>query len=328
MGRVSFAKKDLGAGGFIRDGNLEVVSAGVCVHQYPQSEESIKKGESPSDPVVAMRFGVYRLDDQLNRITEQEEDVFWPILWPKKENKQSLKDDKGNFIFAARPAKAANADDPEPEDLGNIPGVEGNCLLADDDYKVWNESPWGRMVTSLEEKAFKPEINARGFAPDYVGMKFHVKTIELPKTATWKKAEAPTATICDKIHVQPGGAVTGAAATATTKKKKDAEAPAGATTAGAPAGTAAPGAETNGSAEFAACKEVFKTFITANKGKTMTRAEMQAQIGPKLMGAQLPMKVAQKYVNEQLKPMQALGSLAFELGFEVSDDEKSVTFTA
>lgn len=333
--RVSAAAKDLSKGGFIREGIFKIMEAEYVGHQFNQSEESIKRGNDPSEPVVAIRFGVQKLNEELNPIDDTVEDLFLPIAWPKKDsNKKGRKDDDGHYIFACYPATAKNQDDNEPEIMANAlgddeysvtVGASGNCLMADANFKIWAESPWGRFAATLEAPGgLKPAINALSYAPVYVGMVIDVHTIEVPKAPNAKAdAKTPTALVCKKIHVFPGQPGAG-------------KANAGAKKSGAGAGSKANGAAkesapaqamaaANGAAADDKRSLVLKEFVAANTGKTLKRSEFQKAIGPFGLGKKMSMAEAQALANS-LKNDTTLGEVVFEFGIEASEDLSELTF--
>lgn len=205
--------------------------------------------------------------------------------------------------------------------------TEGNTFVSANGAVPFADSEAMLFMKSLESKGWKAEINGQCFAGNYKGMVIDVRTVlkedlckRLGVKYTAPKDADPNrpATLWEvvAVHVRPyekGSNKKGAAAAAA-KGGKSTSASAG----------------TNGSEKSAGddkAKAAFEEFVRSKAGKTLTQVELQKAVGPFLM-QKVGLAAAQAFVNANVKPLESLAALGFELGFDVDADAKSVTFSA
>lgn len=190
MGKMSFATKDASKGGFgIQEGNVEVINACAVVHQFPPNKKTGDQG--PANCYIAL--DLQKLDKNLKPDGTDPERNYYTIGGaPFGESN----------LDTFHPGNAANADDADPEDLGDEDGVEGNCVNCLDESKFSDRCKWMTLVGSLEKLNFKPDILANGFFPDLIGLKGHIKT-EKGEKFNADQEKDPTFQIFDRIFEFP-----------------------------------------------------------------------------------------------------------------------------
>ena len=199
MAKASLATRDsvetsLG----IQEGNVEFVAACCKVHQFPPN----KKTGSQSDPFCCAAIQLQKLDKEME---SDGSDPSWTYLTFGKDS-----------LVKFHPGDAQSADDDDPSDLGEEVDTEGNTVfLVDEGAKLNKKCKWMMFASSLEQMGFKPDILGKGFFPDLIGTKAHVKTIKMERISD--EGEPPTCLVVDKIFVYPyakkaGKAAAGAAA--------------------------------------------------------------------------------------------------------------------
>lgn len=319
MARASFKFADGSKGGLgIQDGNYEVVKSTSKVHQFPPNKSTGVQG----DPFVGGAWTLKKLNENWEPVAdvEDETEVF-----------------RIGGIVDFHPGQLSNPDDlnEEPEDLGVDVDTEGNALyVVDENKKIWQKCNWFMMIESLEKNGFKPEINGRGCFTDYVGMKLHVKKIEVPKYKGWTKEENPTALVCDRINAypyekkaKPAGKIAPKSTGAVAGKANGAAKP---TTAAAPASGGdvdlkSADTDPNLAAIYVLSNptDKFKAAVHVEGG--VKRADFQKELAKELMQHKLHVKL-QKPILEGVKDDDTLVGWAGEVGFMVDTDEGTVTF--
>lgn len=312
-----------GGGLGVQAGKLEVVDARFKLIGRT------KKDGSKVTPFCALQFDLYQLDDEWDRTPESEEtgpfQKEFIVCWSNKSD--------GSFKF--RPGLAESATDEEVEDAGDELDTEGPTLYCDDNSVPFADSDFGMFLASLEKKGFKAEVNSQGWAPNYIGMKFQVESVtptelckELGIKHSARDKEQPVWKVED-IHVKPYEGKKTAGTKAATK----------------PNGKAAAVKETVDEEENNESAEVEVNPVTAgvlaaygqlNPGKTMTRKQLQTQLGPFMMnkykdenGKKLPMGVQTGVIGD-VRDDEKLAATVGYLGGEVSGkgDKAEVTFAS
>lgn len=303
-------------GGFVIEGKLEVVDARFKLIGRT------KKDGSAVTPFCALQFDLIQLDDEWNRTPESEElggvQKEFIVCWQNKKD--------GTFKF--RPGLADSATE-DPEDGGDEIDVEGPTLYCDDSSVPFADSDFGMLLASLESKGFKPEVNAQAWAGNYVGMKFEVESktpTELCKALNIKhqarEKEQPVWSIVD-IHVFPYDKK----ASKSTANVKAATKPNGKTMAAADVDEEESSVEVN-----PVSADVLKKFGEANSGKTLTRKQLQTQLGSFMQskykndqGKKLQMQ-QMTTVIEDVRDDEKFGALAMTLEWETGKGGTEVTF--
>jgi len=187
MPRVSLKHEDAMMGGFgVQEGYFEVTKSVCAVHQFPPNSKTGKQ----SDPFTAIRWSLTKLNEDWTVADESEQAVL-PI--------------RLSTLDKMRPGNLNNPDDmdEEPEDLGNEVDTEGNSIYGEDGAKV--SGNWGAMEESLRKCGFRANVIERSYLPDFVGMKFHLKTVDAGSYKDKNTGEEKKATnlVCDQIHTFP-----------------------------------------------------------------------------------------------------------------------------
>lgn len=287
MGKLSFASKDAVVGGMgIQEGNVEIVAACGKVHQFPPN----KKSGNQSAPFCCAAIQLQRLDKDMN---PTEDEPQWEYLTYGKDSLEKY-----------HPGNASSPDDDDPEDLGSEVDTEGNTIfVVDESAKLRTTCKWMIFAKSLEAQGFKPDILGRGYFPDLVGTKGHVKTLTMEKIDDSDKA--PTCLVFDKIVVYPyskGGA-----------KKAAAPAKSG------KAATAPPADEDADNPADEKAREVMTELSVEYSGKPIPVKKIAALAQTKMIRARTPGKL-QKQALDLIGSAEWLG----EKGYEVEDG--AVTF--
>lgn len=179
MPRASMAVKDTVETSLrIQEGWVEVADAAVIVHRLSPNKAT---GETYA-PSCAVMLKLQRTDRD-GQINGEPTDEAWGVGGLEK----------------FRPGQARGPEDQDPEDLGTGDGTRGNCLYAMDGAKIDRRTKWFHLAESLEQCGFKPDILGRGFMPDFVGLRGHVKTKMLEKGADFKGKRDPAALVFDKV---------------------------------------------------------------------------------------------------------------------------------
>lgn len=302
MPRGSLRPEDGMKQGFgIQEGNIEVVSSLVVVHQFPPNSKTGKQ----SDPFTAIRWGVRKLNAEWEPEDEEAglEEVFIRIGTP------------GDI----RPGKVQDpADmDEEPEDLGSEVGTEGPAIYVESGKRLGNN--WVRMAESLIKNGFKAEVIARSFLPDFDGMKLHVHTVETGKYKDRTGEEKMgTALVCDRIHVRPYEKATSKAKAGSAASKANGK-----------AGEVAPAsAEAMSPVDrlkwlIAEPSPTFKAVVGSDKA--IKRAAFQQAVSRELMTRKVKIP-EHKPLGDLLKDNDGIMEAGVECGFLVDVDAGTVQF--
>lgn len=184
MPRGSFKHEDAMMGFGFQEGYVEVIKACVAVHQFPPSS----KTGIQSDPFCAARFTLKKLNEDYSE-PDEADTVVVPI--------------RLHSLDSIRPGHVNDPDDEEAEDLGREVDTEGNTAYFEEGAMVGGS--WGAFEESLRRHGFRAEISGRGYFPDYVGMKCHLRTVEAGTYVDKKTKEEKKSTnlVCDQIHTFP-----------------------------------------------------------------------------------------------------------------------------
>lgn len=263
MARGNFKSEAFAKGGTFgpQDGNYEVVEAEVAAHQFPANS---KTGHQ-SEPFCAMRLKLVKLDSDLIEVKGEPEEI------------EFVENFKIGSLEFFRPGNLNNPQDldEEPEDLGTEVGTTGNSLWQDPDKKMFAKFAWPQLVMDMEKAGFKTDVLALGYAPAFVGMKFHLKIQEEPKYKGWTKEENPTRIAVDKIFVYPY------------EKKKEVK------KAGKPATTAPAASKANGKA----VETKVSTGENVGENPNPSSQIIGAAIGQLELKGEMSLKDFQKVVN-------------------------------
>lgn len=152
-------------GGGFREGNIRVDASTFRVHQ-PWAPE----GQTPRQPHLALVWNVARLDEELNPLIETDDGS--PTI------EELIFGLGGKSLAAVHPGGADSPEDEEVEDLGTEVNTEGKTVfMANTDYKLNAKSSCIMLMNSLKEHGFKEEYLDRVWAPDFVGLVAHMKTL-------------------------------------------------------------------------------------------------------------------------------------------------------
>lgn len=169
--------------GFV-EGFAEIVEARTQVFQFPPNKES---GDQFAPFLAAVLLfqptnqdGVATSEQPLEKVFRIEKD-----------------------LTKMRPAHAASADDPDPEDLGSELDTIGNCIFTESGAKINVNSSWANFVKTLANCGFDAGILANSYLPDLVGTKGHFATVKGEKRSIQGRDVEPTMLIADKITVRP-----------------------------------------------------------------------------------------------------------------------------
>src|SRR5579872_4416883 len=111
------------------------------------------------------------------------------------------------------PSNAASSDDPEPTDLGEDEGTEGNCVISMTGKGPDKKSKISIFGNSLEQCGFKAAY-LNGYAPNLIGLRAEFFQEPQQKGSNYKGKGDPTALVVKSIAVMPsnqGGKAGGAA---------------------------------------------------------------------------------------------------------------------
>ena len=214
-----------------------------------------------------------------------------------------------------RPGKLKNPDDinEEIEDLGNEIDTEGNSVFGETGAKV--SGNWGQMEQSLRGKGFRAEVVERSYMPDYVGMKFHIKTISTGKykDKNTQEEKDSTALVCDQIHTFPYEAKKSGGKKGGTSAKASTSAPA--------AAVEDPMAAAVG--VFSELSDTFKKAVPSGKQikRSMFQVQVQLEVGRKKLDNGTKTAILNLIKNDE-----QLVELANAVGFGVDLDESTVIF--
>lgn len=319
MPRGSFNPENaIAGGGFTVEGNFEVVKSYIGVVQLPPNKAGVQ-----SDPFPALCWEGYKLDENWARV------------------------DGGELVHANfrigkledfRPGNLQNPDDlnEEPEDLGREVDTQGNALFTEQGKSLYKDSAFIMLTDSLlRPGGFKPAVINKGYAPDFEGMKLHLKIANM---RTYKDKEGqektPTTSVCDKaIAVYPydkpkskagkAGAGAGKVVGTVAVTGKQVQAPVGAPGQGT-ARTA------NGDDPMLIAAGVignrsdrFKKMFPADKA--VKRGVLQMQFNMELM-AQKVDKALHPALMDIVKTDESLMELGGNCGFMFDPDAGTVTF--
>lgn len=189
MGKAGFSSKDAVAVSLgIQEGNVEIIAAISKIHQYPPNKDTGDQGE----PFGCVQLELQQYDSKW--VKDDAEPTKMEFGWG------------GGFGKADKfhPGLAQNAQDDDPQDLGDEVDIEGNCICTIVDGAQLNtKCKWIMLSLSLEKLGFKPEVLGNGFLPDLIGTRGHVKTITLERIPGSTAKREPTALVFDRIDVFP-----------------------------------------------------------------------------------------------------------------------------
>lgn len=330
MPRASLESNKVLQQGFgIQEGKVEIADARFKIIQRQ------KKDGTLITPMFVLQLDCLKLDDKWDRIDETVEQTELLLGWGSKETGED-----GNHKFRFRPGNAKGPDDVDPEDLGPVINTEGNSFYCEQEGDMpYADADAMIFMKSLEAKGWKTEINAQGYAPNYKGAKFEIKSVL--KTDLCKRygiKYSPTspdqekATVWEVIalHTRPYE-----------KKGGTATKPAGKPVAGKPASTGtASGA--NGAAKdgfmdesldrtqvaLTLLKEPSQQFSDAVKGdKGVKRDAFQKAFTMELMRRKVHPKI-QTDLKKMMVEDDVLSEWGAEVGFMVDVEAKTVTFVS
>lgn len=330
MPRASLESNKVLQPGFgIQEGKVGVLDARFKIVQRQ------KKDGTLITPMFILQLDCTKLDDKWDVIDEtmvEQTDLL--LGWGSKETGED-----GNHKFRFRPGNAKGPDDNDPEDLGPVINTEGNSFYCEQEGDMpYADADAMIFMKSLEAKGWKTEINAQGFAPNYKGAKFEVKSVL--KTDLCKKygikynpqegQEKATIWEVVQLHTRPYEKKAGQAAGKSTTQSK--------TTAGA-----AGAGKTNGAAgaagfmdenldrtvvALALLKEPSQQFADAVKGeKGVKRDAFQKAFTMELMRRKVHPKI-QTDLKKMMVEDDVLTEWGSEVGFMVDVEAKTVTFVS
>lgn len=323
-------------GGFgIQEGNVEVTDARFKIIQRTMGAA---KGGGKVTPMFTLQLDVTKLDDKWERIDdsaiEQKEMI---VCWGSKEA-----DESGLHSFKFRPGLGKSAADADPNDQGAEIDTEGNTIYAENEGDApFADSECSIFMKSLEKKGWKSEINAQSWAPNYIGTKMAVKTVDLDEYCkqlgirhSSREGAKPTCWEVTNLHTRPyeGKGKPGPKPKATTAATTTKAAPVN----GAEATNGRVNAESLKSADCDPAQAAI--FVLSNPTKFFTdakvekegtsqmkRAEFQKELGKELMRHKVHVKV-QRAINDLAKDDEALTGWGVEAGFMVDVEQGTVAF--
>lgn len=293
MPRVSLKHEDAMMGVGIQEGYFEITKSVCAVHQFPPNS----KTGVQSDPFTAVRWTCNKLNEDWSSPDEPESA---PIII------------RLGKLDSIRPGSLKNPDnlDEEPKDMGQETDTEGNSVFGEPGAKA--SGNWGAMEESLRKRNFRPDIVERLYMPDYVGMKFHVKTVPAG-TYKDKSGETKEATnlVCDQIHTYPYDVKKGKGGKAGSAKSTAAKS------------ESADEADATVRVLLADPSDIFKKAVPS--GKPVKRSMFQVQFQLELARKKIDKALHQPMLTI-LKNDEQLTEIANEVGFGVDLEEQTVVF--
>lgn len=284
-------------------GKFEIVSSLFKVHQANQRE-----GQEARGATCAQVFKIHPITDDGDKIEDAAELELVLALG-------------GKSLGSFHPGTAENADDAEPEDLGDEVGTEGNSIYSANGALPNAAASYSIFNRSLAHKGFDKKKIADCYAPHYVGLKFELATVTPDKLEAYGSKARPidpkvpfSYKVVQSIIEHPkaaGSKKAGKAAPGTTKTAAKTEAPAETTGAGASGGD-----DDAADVAFSTLQEVAKKLAGQTKKlngvKTFWLANYKGE--PKLQ------KAARDLVNNPVWLAEKLEAL------DAAVSEDSVTF--
>jgi len=163
MGLLNPKNASESSGGSFKEGNVLVTRSVFKVYKKPDYP-----GQAPTEPVLALVWDVTRLDEDLNPLRNDEGDEL------KEQIVVSL---GGSSLQKAHPGMAESPDADEVEDLGDKIGTEGpTVFVIKDGWFPDKRAGITHLNDSLIKKGFDPKILDRGWAADFTGGIYLMKT--------------------------------------------------------------------------------------------------------------------------------------------------------
>lgn len=217
------------------------------------------------------------------------------------------------------PANASSSDDPEPTDLGEEEGAEGNCFISLTGKGPDKKSKVSIFGRSLEEFGFKPAY-LNGYAPNLIGLRAEFFQQPQPKGSNYTGKNDPTALVVKSIAVMPanqGGKTTGATAAKTAPAKPTS------TQAAKPNGKAngapAPAVDNGGDDEVSNIAiQMLAAVGQSSGGQTLTRQKIGSKLVTLLAKNQIK-STLHKAVQEKVKDNEWFAEQADNLGWTVAE---------
>jgi len=310
-------------GGGVREGCYRVTGASVVMDQ-----KKTREGKDPTPAYLAIRWACVQLDN----------DNHEPMETPEGESVQAvfnfgLGKSAHEFIH---PCAATSPDDDDPEDQGVELGAEGNTLFPTEKYlegiekeRPWRLHPqtaWAKMLGSLAEHGWKPELLKRVWPEDFVGSDFFITTIQEPTgEKEMRNGKEQERTIPYKVVKQiiKAGYEKGAA-----KGKAAAKPAAKGVSAGKASATATPTAKPTAASTAsddldALLMEFLAEVMVANSGKTLNAQKMRVEMTKHWTKSKKPANLMGS-ASAKLKDADWLAEQAENFGFMVDGEE--VTF--
>lgn len=169
----------------------EVMDAISCVNQFTN-----KDGDLVGDPAPMVKLLVQKTTDQGEHIPGEPVEIMYGC----------------GKLAKFTPGVAENADDEDPQDMGEHQDAEGNwpegnCLYAHDGATIDTRSKWSMLLGSMAHAEFDPTILSKGFLPDLVGTKGFFYTKKLEKEAGREYKRDPEVVLVKSITHMPYGKV-------------------------------------------------------------------------------------------------------------------------
>lgn len=255
------------SGGPFKEGHIRVDTSAYKVHQG----DAIA-GQAQRQPVLALVWGITRLDEDLDPIEDAESNPVTEVL---------VFGLGGKSLLSAHPGGADSPNDQEIEDLGVEVKTEGPTVhLASKDFQLHAKSSCMVLMKSLEKAGVKESALDQTWAPQWVGCVFHMKTFldNDMQMDDGKGGKRPLGyKIVNKIVKGPGEGGG--------KKKKGEEKTAAAAGTGAKTPVKAPGK----TAELETYLGPILEFISTEKdGQVMTRKALAVLVSQRLQTAKPP----------------------------------------
>lgn len=322
--RSSLAGADFAKSGFgIQEGIIRVEDCRFKIVQRT------KKDGTPVTPMHFFQIDAAVLDQNMDPKQDGVEQVDLLLCFGSKEVMEN-----GLHKFRFRPAVVESATAEEFVDQGDEEsetceiGAEGNTFVGPEGQTPFEDSDAALFFKMLEKRGFDPKINRQAYAGNYKGMVVEVESRlkedvcrELGVKFRANEADPnakPTVLYPKKIHVNPA---------------KDAAGKGGAAKGASPKSSAKPKAaepveevDVEGSESTIDPKgaEVLQKIAAESKGRTIPRTKLQTLVATKAVGS-MGFKPGTEFARS-LKKDDVFAGIVSELGWEVSEDGKSVTF--
>lgn len=155
-------------------GKFEVVGSVFKIHQANQRE-----GQTETvGPVCAHVLKIHPITDDGEKVEDAAEMDLVLGLGKKS-------------IASFHPGKADNAEDAEPEDLGDEVGTEGNTIYSTDGMLPNAATTYAVFMKSLAHKGFAAKSIADCYAPNFMGLKFELATVTPDKLEAYGGKKRP-----------------------------------------------------------------------------------------------------------------------------------------